>query len=90
MKSQGNQPMTNTDAIRILSLEHGAYGGTYVVPACSGNLIEDIMNEGDVGKTFHRFGGTVIVEDSSLIPLAKFYQREHEEQMEAIADLVFS
>jgi hypothetical protein len=31
------------------------------------------MMEGDMGKTFHRFGKT-IVEDSNLIGLARYYQ----------------
>ena len=84
--------MTKTDAIQAMSLKYGAYLGTYVVPACSGNLIEDIMNEGDVGKTFHRFASTptTVVEERHLIPLAVRAQQDHENQISAIADLVFS
>ena len=69
--------MNKTTAISILTAHYdAAYQGTYVVPACSGNLIEDIMNEGDEGKTFHQWGTSpnkIVVEESSLIPLAKHY-----------------
>jgi len=64
--------MTKAQAISILSAQYDApYGGTFI-SALSGDLIQDIMMEGDEGKTFHRFGKTV-VEDSNLIPLAKHY-----------------
>jgi hypothetical protein len=64
--------MTKAQAISILSAQYDApYGGTFV-SALSGDLIQDIMWENDLGKTYHRFGKTV-VEDSNLIPLAKHY-----------------
>lgn len=69
--------MEKTTAIAVLSAHYdAAYLGTYVVPACSGNLIEDIMNEGDVGKTYHQWAtlpNKTLVEEKSLIPLAKHY-----------------
>ena len=49
--------------------------GSYVVTV-TGNLIEDIMNEGDEGKTFHKFATSPlpsVVEESNLIPLANHY-----------------
>jgi hypothetical protein len=65
--------MTKAQAIDILSTQYDApYGGTFI-SALSGDLIRDIMMEGDMGKTFHRFGKT-IVEDSNLIGLARYYQ----------------
>jgi|LakMenEpi03Aug12_release.lakeMendotaPanAssembly.Ray.scaffolds.fasta_scaffold521561_2 hypothetical protein len=65
--------MTKAQAIETLSAQFNApYGGTFI-SALSGDLIQDIMMEGDMGKTFHRFGKT-IVEDSSLIGLARYYQ----------------
>lgn len=67
------RPMTKAQAIDILSAQYDApYGGTFI-SALSGDLIQDIMMEGDEGKTFHRFGRT-IVEDSNLIGLARYYQ----------------
>jgi hypothetical protein len=65
--------MTKAQAIDILSAQYDApYGGTFI-SALSGDLIQDIMMEGNEGKTFHRFGRT-IVEDSNLIGLARYYQ----------------
>lgn len=65
--------MTQAQAISILSNHYNAtYGGTFV-SALTDNLIENIMWENDLGKTYHRFGDT-IVEDSNLIPLANYYQ----------------
>ena len=65
--------MTTAQAIETLSAQFNApYGGTFI-SALSGDLIQDIMMEGDMGKTFHRFGKT-IVEDSNLIGLARYYQ----------------
>jgi hypothetical protein len=64
--------MNKTTAIEILSAHFGApYEGAFVA-SLSGNLIEDIMMEGNIGETFHRFGKT-IVNETSLIGLAKFY-----------------
>lgn len=64
--------MTKTDAIATLAAHYGApYGGSFIA-APSGDLIQDIHFEGDMGKTFHRFG-TIIVESSHLIPLAAHY-----------------
>ena len=69
--------MNKTSAIQILAT---AFGGDYVgpetVPACSGDLIQDIMNEDCVGKVFHKFACSPlpkVVEDSQLIALAKHY-----------------
>ena len=65
--------MTKAQAIETLSAQFNApYGGTFI-SALSGNLIQDIMMEGDEGKTLHRFGKT-IVKDSNLIGLARYYQ----------------
>jgi len=63
--------MTKANAIQILSDRFGTYSGSFVATP-SGNLIEDIMMEGDEGKTFHRFAST-IVEEKHLIGLAKHY-----------------
>ena len=72
-----NRFMNKTQAIQILSTAFGgSYTGTEVVPACSGNLIQDIMNEGSEGKTFHRWECSPLprcVEDSQLIAVAKHY-----------------
>ena len=69
--------MDKTQAIEILSTAFGgSYTGTEVVPACSGNLIQDIMNEGSEGKTFHRWECQPLprcVEDSQLIAVAQHY-----------------
>ena len=69
--------MNKTQAIQILSTAFGgSYTGTEVVPACSGNLIQDIMNEGSEGKTFHRWECQPLprcVEDSQLIAVAQHY-----------------
>ncbi len=65
--------MNKAQAIETLSAQFDApYGGTFI-SALSGDLIQDIMMEGTMGKTFHRFGKT-IVEDSNLIGLARYYQ----------------
>ncbi len=68
--------MNTTQAITILSDHYQApYVGSYVVTV-TGNLIEDIMNEGDEGKTFHKFATSPlpsVVEESNLIPLANHY-----------------
>ena len=67
-----NVCMNKTTAIEVLSTHFGApYEGTFVA-SLTGNLIEDIMMEGDIGKTFHRFGKT-IVDDNDLIGLANCY-----------------
>ena len=69
--------MNKTQAIEILSTAFGgSYTGTEVVPACSGNLIQDIMNEGSEGKTYHRWECSPLprcVEDSQLIAVAQHY-----------------
>ena len=69
--------MNKTQAIQILSTAFGgSYTGTEVVPACSGDLIQDIMNEGSEGKTYHRWECQPLprcVEDSQLIAVAKHY-----------------
>tara|TARA_Y100001937_G_scaffold120891_1_gene178787 strand:+ start:1867 stop:2166 length:300 start_codon:yes stop_codon:yes gene_type:complete len=69
--------MNKTQAIEILSTAFGgSYTGTEVVPACSGNLIQDIMNEGSEGKTYHRWECQPLprcVEDSQLIAVAQHY-----------------
>ncbi len=68
--------MNTTQAISILSEHYQApYVGSYVV-TITGNLIEDIMNEGDEGKTFHKWATTPlssVVEESNLISLANHY-----------------
>ena len=69
--------MEKTKAIEILSAHFGAeYLGTYTVPACSGNLIQDIMNEGNEGKVLHQWATaplkTTVAEDS-LVGLARHY-----------------
>ena len=68
--------MNKTNAIKILSDHYQApYVVSYVVTV-TGNLIEDIMNEGNEGKTFHKFATTPlpsVVEESNLIPLANHY-----------------
>ena len=65
--------MTKAQAIETLSAHYDApYDGTFL-SALSGDLIQDIMWEGDLGKVFHCFGKT-IVEDSNLIGLARYYQ----------------
>ena len=68
--------MNTTQAITILSDHYQApYVGSYVV-TITGNLVEDIINEGDEGKTFHKWATTPlssVVEESNLISLAKHY-----------------
>lgn len=63
--------MTIEQAIRILAAAHGSYQGTRAVEY-TGNLIEDIMNEGDIGETFHWFGERTRIREHDLIPLAKW------------------
>ena len=64
--------MTQAQAIETLSAQYDApYGGTFTA-ALSGNLIQDIMWEGDLGKVYHRFGKN-IVSDANLIALAQFH-----------------
>ena len=64
--------MTKTNAIDILSVQFGAaYEGTWVARP-SGDLIQDIYFENEMGQTYHVFGKTM-VEDSNLIGLAKHY-----------------
>ena len=68
--------MNKTQALSILSEHYNAeYLGTYVIPACSGSLIEDIMNEDIIGETFHRWNTTpkMMVNDNDVIALAKHY-----------------
>ena len=69
--------MNKTQAIEILTAAFGGpYVGPEVIPACSGDLIQDIMNEGSEGKTFHKWQCQPLprcVEDSQLIALAKHY-----------------
>lgn len=71
--------MNKTNAIDILSAHFGAtYVGSHVIQI-TGNLIEDIMNEGDVGKTFHKWNTAPLptnVEDSNLIGLAEVYLKK--------------
>ena len=71
--------MNKTQAIDILSTHYGAsYQGSRVI-AITGNLIEDIMNEGDEGKTFHKWNTLPLpttVEDGSLIGLAEIYLKK--------------
>ena len=81
--------MTTDQAIQILSAVKGAYGGAFVA-AITGNLIEDIMMEDCIGKTFHRFGDKTIIQEHNLIPLAEFEQREQERRLNDIADLIFN
>ena len=65
--------MTQAQAIETLSAQYDApYGGTFL-SALSGNLIENIMWEGDLGKVYHRFGKN-IVSDANLIALAQLHQ----------------
>ena len=68
--------MNTSEAIQVLAAHYGAeYLGTHTVPACSGNLIEDIMWEGEEGKVFHQFATEpkTLVGEDSLIGLAKHY-----------------
>ena len=69
--------MNKTQAIEVLSSRYGAeYKGTYTVPACSGDLIQDIMNEGSEGKTYHKWATLpmmTMVSEEHLIGLAKNY-----------------
>jgi hypothetical protein len=65
--------MTTDQAIQILSSVNGAYRGIFV-PTITGNLIEDIMMENCIGKTFHRFGEKTIIREYDLIPLAQWEQ----------------
>jgi hypothetical protein len=67
--------MTTEQAIQILSDANGVYGGTFVV-GMSDNLIENIINEDIIGETFHRFGAKTIIRTESLIPLAKWEQKQ--------------
>ena len=80
--------MTFEQAIQILSREHGEHQGTWTVPAVSPTLVESIMWEGQEGKTFHRFGKTLIATEN-VIGLAEFRERQHQERIQEIADLVF-
>lgn len=64
--------MTTENAIATLSAQFDAAYEGFFVAAVSGDLIQDIMFEKDMGKVYHRFGKT-IVEDSNLIPLANYY-----------------
>ena len=68
--------MNKTQSISILKARFGAdYLGAYKI-AHTGNLIEDIMNEGDEGKIFHRFATLpmpTIVSDENLQTLAAGY-----------------
>ena len=82
------EPMTTDQAIQILSAAKGTYGGTFVA-TITGNLIEDIMMEDCIGKTFHRFGDKTIIQEHNLIPLAQWEQREQERRLNDIADLIF-
>jgi len=64
--------MNKTQAIDILSAQYGAaYEGTWVARP-SGDLIQDIYFENEMGQTYHIFGKNM-VEDSQLIALAKHY-----------------
>jgi len=65
--------MTIENAIEILTNVKGEYQGTFVTTP-SGDLIQDIMFENDMGKTYHQFENT-IVEESNLIPLAQYYSK---------------
>jgi len=74
-ESKNDTDMTTDQAIQILSDAKGTYGGTFVA-AITGNLIEDIMMEDCIGKTFHRFGDKTIIQGHNLIPLAQWELRE--------------
>lgn len=87
-ESKNDTDMTIDQAIQILSYAKGPYGGTFVA-AITGNLIEDIMMEDCIGKTFHRFGDKTIIQGHNLIPLAQWEQREQERRLNDIADLIF-
>jgi len=64
--------MDKTTALKVLSKHYNApYEGTFT-SATSGDLIHDIMWEGEMGNTYHRWG-KFIVEDSNVIPLAQHY-----------------
>ena len=80
--------MTFEQAIQILSQEFGEHQGTWTVPAVSPTLVESIMWEGEEGKVFHRFGKTLVASDN-VIGLAKFHKKQHDDQIQQIADLVF-
>ena len=71
--------MNKTKAIDILYAHYGAtYQGSHVCQV-TGNLIEDIMNEGSEGKTFHKWNTLPLpttVEDGSLIGLAEIYLKK--------------
>jgi len=67
------ETMTIQNAIQILTNVKGEYQGTFVATP-SGDLIQDIMFENDMGKTYHKFDNT-IVEESNLIPLAQYYSK---------------
>jgi hypothetical protein len=71
--------MNKTQAISILSAQFGAtYQGSNVCQI-TGNLVEDIMNEGDEGKSFHKWNTAPLpttVEDSNLIGLAEYYLKK--------------
>ena len=70
--------MTNTQAIEILSTHFDSeFLGSYVVKH-TGNLIEDIMNEGDEGKTFYKWATSplkTVVSEDNLKGLAKCYSK---------------
>ena len=89
--TKGSNPMTFEQAIQILSQEFGRHLGTHTVPAVSPTLVESIMWEGDEGKVFHMFASNpkTLVQDSQVIALAKFHQKQHDDQIQQIADLVF-
>jgi hypothetical protein len=71
--------MNKTQAISILSAQFGAtYQGSNVCQI-TGNLVEDIMNEGDEGKSFHKWNTLPLpttVEESNLIGLAQYYVKK--------------
>ena len=71
--------MNKTQAISILSAQFGAtYQGSNVCQI-TGNLVEDIMNEGDEGKSFHKWNTLPLpttVEESNLIGLASYYVKK--------------
>jgi len=68
--------MTNTQAISILTSHFDSeYLGSYEV-VHTGNLVEDIMNEGDEGKTFHQWATLplkTVVSADNLAGLAAYY-----------------